>query len=283
MTVKTLIAVVGLLVMTSSAVSVSAQPVLAAEGRSLDPAKHDEPGLERGMKILGDDFLYLATAPLRPTLEGLAVTAGIGAGVGLMTLADRDVRNAAGNHRHDRLGDVADGISQLGNAPVLLGLNLLGIFAGDLARQYDGDPRHRDAALAATEAQVLALAFSEGLGYLTARSTPRESRDPFTFTWGRSSFPSSHTSQAFAVAAVLEDRYGWGVGVVAYTLAGAVGASRIIQERHWASDVVGGAALGWIIGHTLSRRRAHAPPFLDFFPFADPGTRTYGIGASLRF
>jgi hypothetical protein len=38
-----------------------------------------------------------------------------------------------------------------------------------------------------------------------------------------------------------------------------------------------------LIGHTLSRRRAQHPPFLDFRPFADPGTKTYGIVGTLRF
>jgi hypothetical protein len=47
--------------------------------------------------------------------------------------------------------------------------------------------------------------------------------------------------------------------------------------------VVAGAALGWAIGHTLSLRRAQHPPFLDFFPFADPGTKTYGMIGSIRF
>jgi membrane-associated phospholipid phosphatase len=258
-------------------------PALTPEGRSLEPWNHEEPGIADGLKILGDDFLYLVTSPLRPTLEGVAITAGIGAGVGLLTLADRDIRDAAGNHRHDRLGDVADGVSQLGNAPVLLGLNLIGITAGELARQVTGDRTHLDNALAATEAQILALVLSEGIGYAVGRSTPRESRDPFTFKRGNSSFPSSHTSQTFAVATVLFDRYGPGVGTVAYTLATAVGAARIIQERHWASDVVAGAALGWAIGHTLSLRRAQHPPFLDFFPFADPGTKTYGMMGSIRF
>ena len=62
-----------------------------------------------------------------------------------------------------------------------------------------------------------------------------------------------------------------------------VGGARIIQERHWASDVAGGAALGWAIGYAVSRRRAERPPFLDFFPFADPGTRTYGFLLSSKF
>ena len=258
-------------------------PVLTAQGRSLDPAIHDEAGLINGLRIVGDDFLYLITSPLRPTLEGVAIAAGIGAGIGVVSVFDRDVRDAAGNHRHDRLGHVADGVAQLGNAPVLFGLNVAAVVIADINARTGGDQRHLDNALVATEAQILALVLSEGIGYATARSTPRQSRDPFTFKIGRSSFPSSHASQTFAVAAVLEDRYGPGVGVVAYSLATAVGAARIIQERHWASDVDAGAALGWLIGHTLSLRRAQHPPFLDFSPFADPGTKTYGLIGTTRF
>jgi membrane-associated phospholipid phosphatase len=259
-------------------------PALTADGRSLDPAKHDdEPAVVQGLRILGDDFLYLVTAPLRPTLEGVAITAGIAAGVGLTAAFDRDIRDAAGNHRHDRLGSAADAVSQLGNAPVLFGINVAALTVGDIYARTSGDRTHFDNALVATEAQILALVLSEGIGYATARSTPRESTDPFNFKIGHSSFPSSHTTQAFAVATVLADRYGLGVGAAAYTLATAVGAARIIQERHWASDVVAGAALGTVVGYALSRRRLEHPPFLDFFPFADPGTRTYGIAGSLRF
>ena len=258
-------------------------PALTAEGRSLQPWEHDDHGWERGFKILGDDFLYLITSPLRPTVEGVLTAGAIGVGVGGFMLLDRNIRDAAGNHRHDKLGDYADGISQLGYAPVLFGLNVVGLAAGELARNFTGDRTHLDNALAATEAQVLALVLAEGIGYATMRSTPRESRDPFTFKLGRSSFPSSHASQTFAVATVLADRYGWGVGTIAYLGATAVSASRIIQERHWSSDVVAGAALGWLIGRAVSRRRTEDPPYLDFFPFVDPGTRTYGFLMSTKF
>ena len=267
----------------SPAAAQERSPVLTNEGHSLEPWEHEDHGWERGFKILGDDFLYLITSPLRPTVEGVLTAGAIGAAIGGFALLDRDIRDAAGNHRHDRLGEYADGIAQLGNAPVLFGLNVVGLLAGELTRQYSGDRTHLDAALATTEAQILAIVLSEGIGYATMRSTPRESRDPFTFKLGRSSFPSSHATQTFAVATVLADRYGWGVGTVAYAAATAVGAARILQERHWSSDVVAGAALGWFIGRIVSRRRSEDPPYLDFFPFADPGTRTYGFLMSTKF
>lgn len=62
------------------------------------------------------------------------------------------------------------------------------------------------------------------------------------------SFPSGHTYNAFATATSLSYAYGWKVGAIAFPLAAAVGLSRISDDHHWFSDVVGGAFLGVIIG-----------------------------------
>ncbi len=62
------------------------------------------------------------------------------------------------------------------------------------------------------------------------------------------SFPSGHTSTAFATATSLTYAYGWKAAVIAYPLAAMVGASRMADDMHWISDVVGGAFLGVIIG-----------------------------------
>ena len=67
------------------------------------------------------------------------------------------------------------------------------------------------------------------------------------------SFPSGHTSNSFALATVAERHYGWKVGLPAYLLAGLVGASRLEQDKHYLSDVVAGAALGFIAGRTVVR------------------------------
>ncbi len=71
------------------------------------------------------------------------------------------------------------------------------------------------------------------------------------------SFPSGHTSNAFAMAAVAEGHYGWKVGVPVYAYAGLVGASRVHRNKHYLSDVVVGAALGYIVGRTVVRVNSH--------------------------
>jgi membrane-associated phospholipid phosphatase len=69
------------------------------------------------------------------------------------------------------------------------------------------------------------------------------------------SFPSGHTATAFALATVVSLQYrrsGW-VPVVAYGLAAGVGLSRVALDKHWASDVLVGAAVGHFVGRLVVR------------------------------
>ena len=64
------------------------------------------------------------------------------------------------------------------------------------------------------------------------------------------SFPSGHSTVAFAVAAVFAEQYkntAW-VPAVAYSAASLVALSRITENKHWTTDVVAGATLGWLCG-----------------------------------
>lgn len=65
-----------------------------------------------------------------------------------------------------------------------------------------------------------------------------------------SSFPSGHSTVAFAVATVFASEYKDEplVPVIAYTAATLIGISRITENKHWVTDVVTGAALGYLSG-----------------------------------
>ncbi len=69
-----------------------------------------------------------------------------------------------------------------------------------------------------------------------------------------SSFPSGHTTVAFAVATVFAVEYKNKplIPIVAYSMASLMGISRITENKHWASDVLVGAALGYVTGRQVS-------------------------------
>ena len=80
------------------------------------------------------------------------------------------------------------------------------------------------------------------------------------------SFPSGHTVAGFAAAAAVsaETSRWWpsltyyGIGPLLYGGAAAVGLSRMYNNRHWASDVILGAAIGTFAGNKVVRyHRTH--------------------------
>jgi len=81
------------------------------------------------------------------------------------------------------------------------------------------------------------------------------------------SFPSGHTSLAFATATSLMLAYKkWYITVPAYMWAGAVGYSRMYLGKHYPSDVLGGIVVGAgssYLGHWLNKKyfqQQSAPP-----------------------
>ena len=68
------------------------------------------------------------------------------------------------------------------------------------------------------------------------------------------SFPSGHTSTAFVSASFMHHRYGLRVALPAYVMATYVGYVRIDDEKHFAEDVVAGAAIGYLSGRFLTTR-----------------------------
>ncbi len=68
----------------------------------------------------------------------------------------------------------------------------------------------------------------------------------------RLSFPSGHTSGAFATATVIQRRYGWRAGVPAHVVAAWVAASRLNENKHYLSDVTFGAAVGIAAGRAVT-------------------------------
>ena len=88
----------------------------------------------------------------------------------------------------------------------------------------------------------------------------RQNDQPDGDVWA---WPSGHTSSSFTVASVLHEFYGLKVGLPAYAVAGLVGWRMMDDGDHWASDVVFGAVLGWVVGHTVARN--HEGPELAGF------------------
>lgn len=69
-----------------------------------------------------------------------------------------------------------------------------------------------------------------------------------------SSFPSGHTTVAFAAATVFAMEYKDKplIPILSYTAATLIGLSRVTENRHWFTDVLAGAVLGYFTGKQVS-------------------------------
>lgn len=77
------------------------------------------------------------------------------------------------------------------------------------------------------------------------------------------SFPSGHTATAFTIATVLATEYSDHllVPILAYTLASAVGVTRMIEHQHWSSDVLVGSAIGYLCSRQICRQEKRSGSF----------------------
>jgi membrane-associated phospholipid phosphatase len=118
-------------------------------------------------------------------------------------------------------------------------------------------------------AQIVNGVITDGLKLVASRTRPD----------GRSySFPSGHTSSAFATASVLQRHLGWKAAVPAYFMAAYVGSARMAEFRHFATDVVFGAGIGLTAGRAVTFNVARQR--LEVTPALGPGTA--GVNVSVK-
>jgi membrane-associated phospholipid phosphatase len=103
----------------------------------------------------------------------------------------------------------------------------------------------------------------------------------------RRSFPSGHTSNAFAWATIADHHYGHKLGLPAYAVAGLIGVSRLEKNVHHLSDVLAGATLGYVVGRTVVRGDGEAvrrgQPRFTLAPMSDACGHGVGLALSGTF
>jgi len=124
-------------------------------------------------------------------------------------------------------------------APIagLLSLNAFGI---------KGENKFSTQMLLLAKSELLMCAVVIPLKILTEQARPDSG--------AKSSFPSGHTAQAFVAATFIHKEYGKQhrlYSVLAYTTATSVGILRILNNRHWSTDVLFGAGIGILSTHLV--------------------------------
>jgi membrane-associated phospholipid phosphatase len=165
--------------------------------------------------------------------------------------ADDDLSEWAQEQNVDLAGGATYG-SQWLHIPVAIGVWAVGAAAGS--------GRVADAGRDLLRAQISAVSWTYAFKLATQRTRPNG--DPH-------SFPSGHASTSFASAMVLQEHFGWKLGLPAFAAAAYTATSRVTANQHWASDVVFGAFVGMASGRTITIHLRDAR--LSMAPLAVPG------------
>lgn len=207
---------------------------------------------------LRDEAGEFLAAPFRTDSGAVWGTLAVAGVVGVTYLFDDDIRDEVRRSRGRDL-DRATDVGNLVGHP-LLHLGVAGaVWGGGLLAD---SPRWRDTGLMMGEAAVIADAATFVLKQSVGRARPltgsgKGSFRPLQFESDFDSFPSMHTASSFAMASVLTRTSGSvSVGVLSYATAAFVGFSRMYDDKHWASDVLLGAAIGELAGRVVTNHHA---------------------------
>lgn len=173
---------------------------------------------------------------------------------GGLYLADDDIRHDLQGVRSGPLGTATDIGSNVGDPFLHLGIAALVIGTGKFTNSEDVTETGILMGESLLMADAATLILKEGVGRGRPFAAGQSDRfRPLDFKSDYDSFPSAHAASSFALASVISSRTdSIPVTLAAYSAATFVGFSRMYQDKHWASDIIAGAAIGEISARIVS-------------------------------
>ena len=251
--------------------SIQANSLQDSQKNNINPAVYDDAKIDfrTYFTLLGDDLKQQATAPFHTKKKDWLKVGAFALLTGAVALTNRPVNEFAKKLRDNSPGvaSASKYITNLGGAYEVVALG--GFFVYGLIFKTQ---KEKTTTVLATQAYITAgviggvgkYLFGEQRPYYTDPVSNKSGpifRGPFyVFKKGPNgeklsssdfaSFPSGHTTAAFAAATVyaLEYRDKPLIPILSYSAATLIGLSRLTENKHWPVDVVAGAMLGYLSG-----------------------------------
>lgn len=218
--------------------------------------------------LLGSDLKQAFTKPFHMTRRDWITTGKFALVAGGMSLLDKPIQRNALKLRNNSptLQKISKQVTNFGGPYEAYTLGALGAYGFIFKNE-----KMKTTTFLASQAYITGGAIESVMKYLSGRQrpyitdstkvqaspsfhgplykTPKDANGKKT----NSSFPSGHTTVAFAAATVFAMEYKNKplVPILAYSAATLIGLSRITENKHWATDVLTGAAVGYLTGRLV--------------------------------
>ena len=211
--------------------------------------------------------------PVVTWLDAATLGAGVAGSIALMGADSRIAKRLQSDRyqENDRYQDISSVASKVNEKSLFAA----GLVTYGVARLVHAPRTTADIAWHTTESIFVASATATVARGVLGRSRPFATADSDAYDYRPGvgfrelkyrAYPSIHAASAFATAAALtaetarhSRRAAWIVGPLGYSLAALPGISRMYGDKHWASDVLMGAALGTVSGWATVRYHHHRP------------------------
>ncbi|MFZ1519188.1 MAG: phosphatase PAP2 family protein [Ignavibacteriaceae bacterium] len=202
--------------------------------------------------------------------DWIKLSASIGV-TGLALLFDNDIKEFSQSNKTDflntvfKIDDYYHSELMAASIVVLYGYALI-----------DKNNEVRNLSLRLAEATVYGSLINMSLKFVGGRSRPFYAQNPFEFdpfktNFEQTSFPSGHSTLAFAFSSVMAKEYknffwkfGW------YTIAGLTAYARVYNNEHWFSDIIFGSAIGLFVGEFVNSHSTNQKAELINQPILPP-------------
>jgi PAP2 superfamily len=235
-------------------------PLDSEAATSADAALPDAPPPSEDVTLKGlplailKDQIPIWTSPIRTRPHDLIWLLPLGAATGITLSTDtdtmREVSHDPGYNKNNvNVSNYVLG-GELAIPAVMYGLSLL-----------NGNDHAHETGILSGEALADAVIVEEIAKVAFRRERPlynNAAGDFFVSGLGsKGGFPSSHSTLAWAAAAVIANEYpSIRVNVLIYTTATAVSLTRVLGQEHFPTDVLVGGAAGWLIGHYVVKKHS---------------------------
>ena len=226
------------------------------EGPSLLPQRNEGPAEKPKVPHFGRVFLrdlnHIARAPFKWEKSDWTRFGLWSLSVPLLSGIDNEAARFINEHKTPVSGSLGNEIGKFGQEYSFV--LLAGFYLSEkIGGHQKGGKIARDGLISSLIAGgILSPLLKSAVG----RNRPNQELGSYEFQpfSGNHSFPSGHTTQAFALASVVASHYDniW-VKAGSYSLAGLVGVSRMESNAHFSSDVLAGALIGTLVGRKVVR------------------------------